>query len=117
MQRMSSSTKPQTIIRPARETPADPRVFSARIAPGSLHFEAPASLTVLQAAEQAGLAGRGLQSSCRNGSCRSCICLLLAGQVSYSMAWPGLSAEEKQGGWILPCVAYPASDLLIQLPV
>jgi hypothetical protein len=35
--------------------------------------------------------------------------------VSYRMAWPGLSAEEKDDGLFLPCVAYPASDLLIQI--
>ena len=28
-------------------------------------------------------------------------------------SWPGLSAEEKAEGCILPCVAYPASDLVL----
>jgi hypothetical protein len=31
------------------------------------------------------------------------------------MAWPGLSAEEKADGLFLSCVAYPESDLLIQI--
>ena len=54
-----------------------------------------------------------MQSSCRNGVCRTCICRLQSGRVTYRMEWPGLSAEEKAEGWFLPCVAYPASDLLI----
>ncbi|MBC7683458.1 MAG: 2Fe-2S iron-sulfur cluster binding domain-containing protein [Ferruginibacter sp.] len=87
--------------------------YSARIGPGDMRFDAPADLPLLLAAEQAGLL---LASACRNGSCRSCICRLVSGQVAYRIAWPGLSAEEKAGGCILPCVAYPVSDVVVQLP-
>ena len=45
--------------------------------------------------------------------CRTCIRRLASGQVAYRIEWPGLSAEEKQTGYILPCVAYPLSDLVI----
>jgi hypothetical protein len=31
------------------------------------------------------------------------------------MPWPGLSAEEKADGLFLPCVAYPASDLVMSV--
>ena len=58
-------------------------------------------------------AGHALASSCRNGACRTCICRLHSGRVTYRMEWPGLSAEEKAEGWFLPCVAYPASDLVV----
>ena len=64
--------------------------------------------------EAALLAGADLSSSCRNGSCRACICRLLRGQIEYRIEWPGLSREEKSDGWILPCVAMPRSDLLLQ---
>ncbi|MGA8786927.1 MAG: 2Fe-2S iron-sulfur cluster-binding protein, partial [Polaromonas sp.] len=57
-----------------------------------------------------------LGSSCRNGACRSCICHLSSGQVVYRIEWPGLSMEEKREGYILPCVAYPSSDVVIELP-
>jgi len=57
--------------------------------------------------------GHEMPSSCRNGVCRTCIKRLQSGRVTYRMEWPGLSAEEKAEGWFLPCVAYPASDLLI----
>ena len=88
-------------------------VFSARLGAHGRPFEAPASLTLLQAAEQAGV---HLESACRNGTCRSCICQLVSGQVTYRIEWPGLSADEKREGCFLPCVAYPASDVVIALP-
>lgn len=79
-------------------------------------FAAPAALPLLQAAEQAGLDDLRLDSSCRNGTCRTCICLLTSGQVRYRIEWPGLSLDEKREGYILPCVAYPVSDVVMQLP-
>lgn len=85
-------------------------VFRARIGPAGPSFEAPASLSLLQAAQIAGL---DMASSCRNGTCRTCICKLTSGKVTYHIDWPGLSAEEKQEGFILPCVAYPLSDVVI----
>jgi ferredoxin len=85
-------------------------VFHAQMAPHGPAFDAPAALPLLQAAE---LAGLSLASSCRNGTCRTCIRRLTSGAVQYRIEWPGLSAEEKQAGYILPCVAYPLSDLVI----
>jgi ferredoxin len=73
-------------------------------------FAANADQTVLLSALAA---GHELPSSCRNGVCRTCICRLQSGSVTYRMEWPGLSAEEKADGWFLPCVAYPASDLVM----
>jgi len=87
-------------------------VFLARIDLTGQTFEAPASLPLLQSAELAGLVPA---SSCRNGTCRACMCQLIGGQVMYRIEWPGLSAEEKQEGFILPCVAYPTSDVVIRL--
>lgn len=76
-------------------------------------FEALADQTILKAALQA---GAGLLSSCRNGTCRACRCHLLEGEIRYLIEWPGLSAEEKAEGWILPCVAQPCSDLRLRRP-
>lgn len=73
-------------------------------------FEAPADQPLLLSAETAGLAW---PSSCRNGTCRTCMRQLTAGRVGYRIEWPGLLAEEKAEGWILPCVAYPQEDLVI----
>ena len=88
--------------------------FAARLEPDCHVFAVPAHLPVLLAAEQAGHTLSS--SSCRNGTCRSCICRLVSGQVTYRIDWPGLSLDEKRTGWILPCVAYPLSDLVIEMP-
>jgi ferredoxin len=77
------------------------------------HFDAEAPETVLQAAERAGVR---LPSSCRNGTCRTCICLSSSGTVRYKIDWPGLSLDEKREGYILPCVAIATSDLVIDAP-
>lgn len=76
-------------------------------------FDAEAPDTVLEAAEQAGIR---LPSSCRNGTCRTCICLSTSGTVGYKIEWPGLSLDEKREGYILPCVAVATSDLVIEAP-
>jgi ferredoxin len=64
--------------------------------------QAQAPETVLQAADRAGIR---LPSSCRNGTCRTCICLSTSGTVRY-----------KREGYILPCVAIAETDLVIQAP-
>ena len=103
--KFSSATPPASPDAPA--PPAS--IFQARIHPGGQCFDAPANLPLLQAAERAGLA---VVSSCRNGTCRACISQLASGRVVYRIDWPGLSLDEKQAGCILPCVAFPASDVV-----
>ena len=69
--------------------------------------------TLLAAALRAGLE---VPSSCRNGTCRTCIALLVRGEVHYTVEWPGLIPEERTEGWTLPCVAQARSDLAIDFP-
>jgi ferredoxin len=59
-------------------------------------------------------AGVELPSSCRNGTCRTCLSRLRSGQIDYQVDWPGVSTEEKEAGYFLPCVAQPRSDLEIE---
>lgn len=87
--------------------------FTIVIEPSGRRFEARADVPLLQSARAAGLT---LPSSCRNGTCRSCICQLRSGQVRYRIEWPGLSLDEKAEGFILPCVAHPASALVVDAP-
>ncbi len=70
--------------------------------------------TVLQTLEAAGFE---LPSSCRNGTCRTCLCRLDAGAVRYLVEWPGLSIEEKREHYLLPCVAVAMSDLVVNAPL
>jgi len=55
-----------------------------------------------------------LPHSCRNGTCRACLCRLTQGEIRYQIDWPGLTREEKAEGYILPCVAVAQSDLVIE---
>ncbi len=69
--------------------------------------------TLLAAALRAGL---DVPSSCRAGTCRSCMALLESGEIHYTVEWPGLIPEERAQGWILPCVAQARSDVAISFP-
>jgi len=81
------------------------------LAPSGWTFDAPDGMTLLHAAEQAGI---DLPSSCRNGTCRTCICRLRDGSVRYLVEWPGLSSDEKREGYILPCVAVAQEDATLE---
>ena len=87
--------------------------FTVVLEPSGRRFDAPAGVPLLRAAREAGLI---LPSSCRNGTCRACICRLVSGRVRYGIEWPGLSADEKAEGFILPCVAMPETELVIEAP-
>ncbi|RKP43527.1 2Fe-2S iron-sulfur cluster-binding protein [Trinickia fusca] len=84
-----------------------------RVEPLGVTFEAPDTLSLLEAA---GFANVRLPRSCRNGTCRTCLCRVIEGTVSYRIEWPGVSREEKAEGFILPCVAVAETDLVIEVP-
>lgn len=90
----------------------DPR--QVMLLPSGLQFEATKGESVLQAALRQHIT---MPSSCRNGTCRACICRKQAGEVRYLIDWPGLSPDEKAEGWILPCVATPLTALELQVPL
>lgn len=87
--------------------------FRVTILGTGLHFDAEPGETLLAAARRQGVL---LPSSCRNGSCRECRCRVEQGRVRHTIAWPGLSAEEKQQGWVPPCVAEAESDVALDAP-
>ena len=74
-------------------------------------FDAWVDRPLLQSMESGGIAW---PSSCRNGTCRTCIGRLVSGTVRYEIEWPGLLAEEKEEGYVLPCVAHPCSDVVLR---
>jgi ferredoxin len=85
--------------------------YAVAMQPSGRSFHARADQPLLVAAQEAGIA---LESSCRNGTCRTCLRPLHAGQVHYRIPWPGLLPEERASGqWVLPCVAYPRSDVVL----
>lgn len=87
--------------------------FQGCIRPDNQTFDAWPEQSLLDSMEQGGIAW---PTSCRSGSCRTCMGRLLEGEVRYEMEWPGLLAEEKAEGWILPCVARPVGDVVLQDP-
>ncbi len=93
--------------------PENFQIFTVRVLPADLQYDVEGDLTLLEAAEMSRVQ---LPSSCRNGTCRTCICRLVSGEVTYTVEWPGLSAEEKAEGLVLPCVARPLSNVVLDQP-
>ena len=83
------------------------------VEPKGLLYETDAQSTLLEAALRSGVV---LPNSCRNGTCRTCICLMRSGSVAYRIEWPGLGFDEKREGYILPCVAVADTDLVLEAP-
>ena len=50
------------------------------IQPSGLRFDADEDTPLLLAAQAGGIK---LPSSCRNGTCRACMCLMLEGEIRY----------------------------------
>ncbi|WP_371850717.1 2Fe-2S iron-sulfur cluster-binding protein [Pseudoduganella violaceinigra] len=84
-----------------------------RVEPKGLSFETDGEASLLVAAARAGVV---LPSSCRNGTCRTCICQVQSGKARHRLEWPGLSVDEQRAGYILPCVAVAETDLVIVAP-
>ena len=82
--------------------------FVVTLLPAGVVFEARADESLLKAGLRAMVA---MRSSCRNGTCRTCICRLERGSIAYEIEWPGLTREEKDAGLGMPCVARPLSDV------
>lgn len=92
---------------------ADIPFVNGRVGPDGPSFDAWKNQSLLDSMEQGGLQW---PSSCRAGSCRTCLSTLVSGVVRYEMAWPGISPEEKAEGCVLPCVAFPVTDVVLKDP-
>lgn len=88
-----------------------PALFAAQSASEQLQVDAWSHEPLLASLE---MGGSNWPSSCRSGNCRTCIGQLESGSVRYAIEWPGLDPDEKAEGYVLPCVAYPCSDVVIR---
>lgn len=84
------------------------------VVPLGASFQADEAESLLHALEAAGL---DMPSSCRNGTCRTCICRVRTGAAVHTIDWPGLSFDEKRDGHVLACVAQARSDLVLEVPL
>ena len=90
---------------------SDVAIFQVTLLPLDLRFAARADESLLKAGLKA---MAPVRSSCRNGTCRTCLCRLESGEIVYEIEWPGLTREEKAEGFVLPCVARPLSDVVLR---
>jgi CDP-4-dehydro-6-deoxyglucose reductase, E3 len=85
---------------------------TVRIIPHERSISAAEDVSVLAAAQ---LAGMPLPHSCRSGRCGSCRARLLSGRVEYADGPPpGLSPQERSEGFVLLCQALARSDLVLE---
>lgn len=96
--------------------PSEPSTSTYRITikPHDWQFDAAPTETLLMAARRAGIK---LPSLCRKGVCRACYSQVLAGQVAYCVDHPGVSRDEREEGFTLPCVALPRSAITLLSPM
>ncbi|MCZ2102972.1 MAG: 2Fe-2S iron-sulfur cluster-binding protein [Comamonadaceae bacterium] len=85
--------------------------FTARIDGEDLQVDAPGYQPLLDSLESGGVTW---PSSCREGTCGTCIGRLKAGKVRYEMQWFVLSDQDVEDGFILPCIAFPESDVTLE---
>jgi ferredoxin len=90
---------------------SDATVFRVTLLPHGQRFDARADESLLKAGLRA---MAPLRSSCRVGTCRTCLCRLESGAIAYEIEWPGLTREEKAEGLVLPCVARAVSDVVLR---
>ena len=82
-----------------------------RLANGK-EFAAPAGVSILEAAAQAGLA---LEHSCRTGRCGLCKATVVSGRTRILRAEEGLTAAEAAEGAILTCCRAAESPVALEL--
>ena len=65
---------------------------------------------LLELAEEKGI---NIENACRQGFCGTCKTKLLSGEVDMEIT-DGLEAEDLQQNIILPCVARPKSNIVLE---
>lgn len=86
--------------------------YKVRLIPSQREFAVEDGESVLDAALRQGIA---LPYGCRSGSCGTCACRRVSGEIDYPEGPPlGLSDAEIDEGLILACRAHPHEDLVLE---
>ena len=89
----------------------DVPTYAVTLLPHGIRFAARGDESLLKAGLRA---MAPMRSSCRNGTCRTCLCRLESGTVAYEIEWPGVTREEQAEGLVLPCVARALSHVTLR---
>jgi len=73
-------------------------------------IECPPDITILDAAEEAGIE---LPSSCKSGACSACAARVTEGMIDQSDQ-SYLDDEQMAAGYVMTCCCYPRSDMVIE---
>ena len=91
--------------------------FSVRIIDNKKNIDktiqVPSNKYILDVAEQLAV---GIPYSCRAGSCSSCLGLIKEGSVDQS-SQIFLEGDKIDEGYVLTCVAYPTSNVVIEVNI
>ncbi|MCR5669550.1 MAG: iron-sulfur cluster-binding domain-containing protein [Butyrivibrio sp.] len=96
------------------KTEAGKYSLTVRIRGAEQKIECSSSETLLVAMERAGIKA---PSSCRSGECGWCHSLLVSGNVFIPEEPDKRRMADVKFNWIHPCIAYPLSDVIIDVPV
>jgi CDP-4-dehydro-6-deoxyglucose reductase len=86
--------------------------FTVQLANRDVEFDVADDESVLSAGLRQGLA---LPFGCQTGGCGSCRVRCIQGRVDYAIPPHALSPEEVEAGYVLMCLARPATDLVLDL--
>jgi glycine betaine catabolism B len=106
---VSTPPMPEGAPEPAEELPVDGASPNVEFRKSGKTTEVPSSLTVLEAAEECGVA---IPFECRSGICGQCKTKLVSGKVVMEVQ-DALTSSDRAGGVILACQARAAKDLVI----
>ena len=79
--------------------PITPELYNAQIDNEEVQVDAWADTPLLQSLEEGGV---DWPSSCRNGTCRTCVGRLKSGSEQKEIACLGLTPEDHEAGCIMP---------------